>query len=238
MIVNQNGQLVWFHPLAAGSPRPTSTSSSTRDKVLTWWQGRILEVGFGQGEDEIFNGSYQHDRHGARRQRLPRRPARNPADARRHRLDRRLRPDRGRPRRPATASADGVVTDSVVRGDRRQDRTGDVGVARARARPARRLVQRRPRQPDPGTTSTSTRSIPGPPATCCSRRATPGRCMTSTCTPGRSSGGSGASTASFKLGPGTAFHWQHDAAWQPGGLVSVFDNGGAAEGEAVARAAA
>ena len=23
-------------------------------------QGRVLQVGFGQGEDEIFNGSYQH----------------------------------------------------------------------------------------------------------------------------------------------------------------------------------
>ncbi len=28
--------------------------------VLTWWQGRILEVGFGQGEDVIYNTSYQH----------------------------------------------------------------------------------------------------------------------------------------------------------------------------------
>jgi hypothetical protein len=30
---------------------------------------------------------------------------------------------------------------------------------------------------------------------------------------------------SFKRGPGTFFYWQHDARWQPGGLVSVFDNG-------------
>ena len=27
--------------------------------MLTWWQGRILELGFGQGEDEIYNTSYQ-----------------------------------------------------------------------------------------------------------------------------------------------------------------------------------
>ena len=26
-------------------------------------------------------------------------------------------------------------------------------------------------------------------------------------------------------GPGPHFHFQHDAGWQPGGLVSVFDNG-------------
>ncbi len=31
--------------------------------------------------------------------------------------------------------------------------------------------------------------------------------------------------SSFKLGPGTRFYWQHDAEWQPGGLISVFDNG-------------
>ena len=31
--------------------------------------------------------------------------------------------------------------------------------------------------------------------------------------------------SSFKLGPGTRFYWQHDAEFQPGGLISVFDNG-------------
>jgi hypothetical protein len=29
----------------------------------------------------------------------------------------------------------------------------------------------------------------------------------------------------FKRGPGTLFYWQHDARWEAGGLVSVFDNG-------------
>ena len=27
--------------------------------MLTWWQGRIIKVGFGQGEDVIYNTSYQ-----------------------------------------------------------------------------------------------------------------------------------------------------------------------------------
>ncbi len=30
--------------------------------------------------------------------------------------------------------------------------------------------------------------------------------------------------SSFKFGPGVQFYWQHDAAWQPGGLISLFDN--------------
>jgi hypothetical protein len=35
----------------------------------------------------------------------------------------------------------------------------------------------------------------------------------------------GGSHSSFKQGSGTRFYWQHDAEWQPGGLISVFDNG-------------
>jgi hypothetical protein len=35
----------------------------------------------------------------------------------------------------------------------------------------------------------------------------------------------GGDHSSFKLGPGTRTYWQHDAEWQPGGDISVFDNG-------------
>ncbi len=35
----------------------------------------------------------------------------------------------------------------------------------------------------------------------------------------------GGGHSDFKLGPGTRTYWQHDAEWQPGGLISVFDNG-------------
>ncbi len=41
----------------------------------------------------------------------------------------------------------------------------------------------------------------------------------------RSAGAWAAVTSSFRLGPGTRTYWQHDAEWQPGGLISVFDNG-------------
>ena len=80
---------------------------------------------------------------------------------------------------------------------------------------------------------------PGRSDSCCCRRATPGRSSTSTCTPARFIWRIGGKYSSFKLGPGRRFYWQHDAAWQPGGLVSVFDNGGSPDrGEAVARVAA
>jgi hypothetical protein len=35
----------------------------------------------------------------------------------------------------------------------------------------------------------------------------------------------GGSHSSFKAGSGTRFYWQHDAEFQPGGLISLFDNG-------------
>jgi hypothetical protein len=35
----------------------------------------------------------------------------------------------------------------------------------------------------------------------------------------------GGSRSNFKLGPGVRFYWQHDAEFQAGGLISVFDNG-------------
>ena len=35
----------------------------------------------------------------------------------------------------------------------------------------------------------------------------------------------GGSRSSFKLGPGVRFYWQHDGEFQPGGQISLFDNG-------------
>jgi hypothetical protein len=35
----------------------------------------------------------------------------------------------------------------------------------------------------------------------------------------------GGPRSSFRLAPGVTFYWQHDAAFQPGGLISLFDNG-------------
>ena len=85
----------------------------------------------------------------------------------------------------------------------------------------------------------STRSTLARRATCCSRRATRGRSTTSTSTAAAIRWRLGGSHSSFKQGAGTRFYWQHDAEFQPGGLISVFDNGSdAAQGEAVPRPAA
>ncbi len=60
MIVDQAGNLIWFHPLPAGeSATNFQVQQYDGQPVLTWWQGHILEVGFGEGEDVIYNNAYQ-----------------------------------------------------------------------------------------------------------------------------------------------------------------------------------
>jgi hypothetical protein len=60
MIAEQNGALVWFHPLPAGESATNFQVQTYEGKpALTWWQGRIIRVGFGEGEDVVYNTSYQ-----------------------------------------------------------------------------------------------------------------------------------------------------------------------------------
>jgi hypothetical protein len=60
MISEQNGNLVWFHPLPHGLSSTNFRVQEYEGKpVLTWWQGQILQVGFGQGDDVIYDSSYK-----------------------------------------------------------------------------------------------------------------------------------------------------------------------------------
>ena len=60
MIAEQDGALVWFHPLPAGeSATNFQVQSYEGQPVLTWWQGRIIRVGFGEGEDVIYDDAYR-----------------------------------------------------------------------------------------------------------------------------------------------------------------------------------
>ena len=144
MIVDQAGNLVWFHPLPAHEEATNLQVQQYEGKpVLTWWQGRILEVGFGQGEDVDLRHLLPARRRDPRRQRLQSRPARDPPDPAGHGLDRHLRSGVHEPlkrARPQQRRRQRLRD----RGDRHQDRPRDVGVARARAHRAQRIVQ-----PDP-----------------------------------------------------------------------------------------
>ncbi|HEX4467191.1 MAG TPA: arylsulfotransferase family protein, partial [Solirubrobacteraceae bacterium] len=61
MIVDGAGRTLWFRGLP---PHDSATNFKLQQyegkPALTWWQGRILGVGFGQGEYEIYNDAYEH----------------------------------------------------------------------------------------------------------------------------------------------------------------------------------
>jgi hypothetical protein len=60
LIYTPQGQLVWFDKLPSGETAEDlneQTYEGQRD--LTWWKGRVLSFGFGQGEDIVMNSRYQ-----------------------------------------------------------------------------------------------------------------------------------------------------------------------------------
>jgi Arylsulfotransferase (ASST) len=64
MIFEEDGSLVWFHPLPSGNAATNlQVQQLGGQPVLTWWQGRIPPQGFGQGEEIIDNSAYQEVGH-------------------------------------------------------------------------------------------------------------------------------------------------------------------------------
>ena len=60
LIYTPQGQLVWFDKLSQGQAAEdlnVQTYEGQRD--LTWWKGRVLSLGFGQGEDLVMSPRYQ-----------------------------------------------------------------------------------------------------------------------------------------------------------------------------------
>jgi hypothetical protein len=60
LIYTPQGRLVWFDSLAGGEgAEDLNVQRYEGRKDLTWWQGRVLQLGFGQGEDVVMNSAYQ-----------------------------------------------------------------------------------------------------------------------------------------------------------------------------------
>ena len=226
MIADQKGNLVWFQPLPAGRrrdqlPGPAVPGQAGAHVVAGPDHPGRLRRGRGRHLRQLLPA--RRDDQG--RQRLPRRPARDPAhpegtawidvfDPIQMNLS------------SVHGSADGILLDSVVQ--EIDIKTGLVmwewhSLGHIPLSESNNPV--RARAAIRGTTSTSTPSTPAPPATCCSPRATPGRCMTSTSAAAPSAGAWAASTAASSSARARFEYWQHDAEFQPGGLISVFDNG-------------
>jgi hypothetical protein len=60
LIYTPQGQLVWFDQLSHGvTAEDLNVQSYEGQRDLTFWQGNVLVLGFGQGEDIVMNSRYQ-----------------------------------------------------------------------------------------------------------------------------------------------------------------------------------
>ncbi len=60
LIYAPDGRLVWFDRLTRGETAEDLNEQTYQGRrVLTWWKGRVLSLGFGQGEDIIMNSAYR-----------------------------------------------------------------------------------------------------------------------------------------------------------------------------------
>jgi hypothetical protein len=60
LIYTPQGRLVWFDQLSGGeSAENLSVQSYEGRRDLTFWQGKVLSLGFGEGEDVVMNNRYQ-----------------------------------------------------------------------------------------------------------------------------------------------------------------------------------
>jgi len=60
LIYTPQGKLVWFDQLSGGlTAEDLSVQSYEGRRDLTFWQGKVLSLGFGQGEDLVLNSHYQ-----------------------------------------------------------------------------------------------------------------------------------------------------------------------------------
>ena len=225
MIADQAGNLIWFRPLPAGLSstnfRPQRYEGHT---VLTWWQGRVLELGFGQGVDEIYNTSYQP---------IAQVRAGNGYRADLHEF---LLTPQGTAWIDAFdpvdvnlssmgGSAHGVVNDSII-----EEIDVKTGLVMWEWHALGHIPLRDSYAPMPHTTKNwdyvHVNSIdPGPNGNLLLSARNTWAIYDVNMHTGGFIWRIGGRYPSFKRQPGTFFYWQHDAAWQPGGLVSVFDNG-------------
>jgi hypothetical protein len=224
MIADQQGNLLWFRPLPSGVSATNFQVVQYQGKpVLAWWQGRIIQVGFGEGEDVLYDSSYR---------RIATIRAGNGYHADLHEI--RITPqgtawiDVFDPIHADLSSvhgpANGILTDSVV-----QQIDIKTGLVMWEWHTLGHIPLTDSNNPVP-------KSYPWDYAHLNS--ADPGASndvlvsVRNTWTlydidirSGSIVWRLGGRRSSFKLGSGTRFYWQHDAEFQPGGLVSVFDNG-------------
>ncbi len=240
MIAEQNGALVWFHPLPHDDSATNFQVQTYEGKpALTWWQGRIIRVGFGEGEDVIYNSSYQQ---------IATVRAGNGYRADLHEI---LLTPQGTAwidafdpihmnLSSAHGSAHGILLDSII--EEVDIKTGLVmwewhalghiplGNSLNHVSSGEypwdyvhiNSISPGGTGSNPGGASSNPPSEPG--NVMLSSRNTWTLYDVNMHTGGYNWLLGDGGHSSFKLGPGVRFYWQHDAEFQPGGLISLFNN--------------
>jgi hypothetical protein len=224
MISTQRGQLVWFHPLPRGDYatnfRPQTYDGQT---VLTWWQGRVLELGFGQGEEEIYTSSYRP---------LAVVRAGNGYHADLHEF---LITPQGTAWLDAfdpvelNLSSRGGLADEYVNDSIVQEIDIKTGLVMYEWHAFGHIPLADSHSAIPHSTDWDYVHInsidPGPNGDLLLSSRNTWAFYDMDIHSGAFNWQVGGAHSTFALGPGVKFYWQHDVMWEPGGMVSVFDNG-------------
>lgn len=226
MIVSRSGKLIWFHPVPTGESATNFQVQSYEGRpVLTWWQGHILKLGFGQGEDVIYDSSYR---------KIATVKAGNGYLADLHEI--RLTPegtawiDAFYPIHMSLAGKHGsrqsVLSDSVI-----EEIDVKTGLVMWQWHALGHIPLSASHNPVPRTSYpwdyVHINSVdPGQQGdVLLSARNTWTIYDVDMHTGAFAWTFGDGGHSSFKLGKGVRFYWQHDAEWQPGGDISMFDNG-------------
>jgi hypothetical protein len=241
MIMDNRGQVVWFHPLKLTKGVTDFRAQRYRGKpVLTWWRGRVSKVGVGDGWYVIYDQSYRPvaevrpgnglvgDVHEFR---LTSRDTALMTIYHRRKVD--LRPIGG----PEDGLIwDGIVQEVVVATGRvlfEWHSYPQIGVEESYSNPPRRQL---------GTKSfpydyIHLNSIDEEPN---GNLLISGRNTHAVYEVSRRTGKVlwrlGGKKSDYRLGAGVRFAWQHDARRLPDGTISIFDNGSAPPVEKFSRA--
>ncbi|MCW3030323.1 MAG: ArsR family transcriptional regulator [Solirubrobacterales bacterium] len=224
MIADQSGGLIWFQPLPRGVDATNFQVQQYEGKpVLVWWQGRIIQVGFGEGEDVLYDTSYR---------RVATIRAGNGYHADLHEI--RVTPqgtawiDAFDPIHmnlsSVHGSSNGILTDSVV-----QEIDIKTGLVMWEWHTLGHVSLAESNNPVPKSYPWDYAHLnsadPGPSGDVMVSVRNTWTLYDIDIRTGAFVWRLGGRHSSFKLGAGTRFYWQHDAEFQPGGLISVFDNG-------------
>ncbi len=225
LIYTPQGQLVWFDKLPAGETAENlSEQTYEGHRDLTWWKGRVLSLGFGQGEDLIMGSHYQT---------VARVPGGNGLHADLH--DFQLAPHdvayitAFNPVRcdlaPVKGSREGSIIDTAI-----QEIDLHTGLVRwewhslDHVAAAESEVQA-PSDPEPWDYFHLNSIDPEPDGNLLISARSTWAAYQLEAGSGKILWRLGGNKSSFAMGPGTQTAWQHDARLLPGGAISIFDDG-------------